>query len=216
MNEIKHIDLRLAWLAGVIDGEGTVCLGYVRSGARSGKKISVLGRFEVAIGNTDEAMLNEVMRISDVLGIGYAYVHDRVRRRNDKPCNRVVFMSKKRVREILTVTYPYLVTKRERAEIMLRAIQHRDRSQISYGSRLGTWRGGGYTPVLEDNKFVGYVAEMVRLNRRGRNDGVVEPTPDQFAYGVTRQGSMLDAVVGGQGEHNIPTGQPEPTSSGVL
>lgn len=55
------------------------------------------------------------------------------------------------------------------------------------------------------------------MNRRGiGHDDVLVLTSDQFAYVVTRRKSTLDAVVGGQGEHNIPTGQPEPTSSGVL
>ena len=62
--------------------------------------------------------------------------------------------------------------------------------------------------------LLGYVAEMARLNRRGRHDEGSEPTSDQFAYVGTRQESTPEVVVGGQGEHNIPTGQPEPISGG--
>ena len=67
-----------------------------------------------------------------------------------------------------------------------------------------------------EHKFAGYIDEMVRMNRRGRHDVDGASAPDQFIHVATRSESTLDAVVGGQDEHNIPAGQPEPTSSGVV
>ena len=59
----KTIDHRMAWLAGILDGEGSISLNRIRINAdRPGS--CWYARFTVRISNTDPAMLNEIMAIA--------------------------------------------------------------------------------------------------------------------------------------------------------
>lgn len=167
----KTIDHRLAWLAGIIDGEGAImlyirALGITPSRKGSGRrKVYHAADFKVEICNTDDSMLAEVLAIADVLGahtiggrIGW-YSGYRPNFPGRKRLGRVCFTSLDACEAILRAVHPYLVTKRARAEIMLRAIAHRR----SYGH----CRRPSYVPAAQDQAFVGMVQDMARINHRG-------------------------------------------------
>jgi hypothetical protein len=63
--------------------------------------------------------------------------------------------------DLLRAVLPWLVTKRERAELALRALEHRSKSK-------GV---GGWSKVHEDHTFVAYVEQMRDLNRKGPQRG---------------------------------------------
>lgn len=163
--QAKSIDTRLAWLAGIVDGEGSISLNRIRTKDRQGRPYWY-ARFTVRVANTDPAMLNEFMAIADLLGVRYfCSTYKNNPRRNEKPCPGVVVATKSHVTALLTALFPYLITKQARAELTLRAIAHRQSTRTA---------GGRYMPLENDTTFVGYVDEMSRLNRRGREmkDGI--------------------------------------------
>lgn len=156
----KPIEMRLAWLAGIIDGEGSISLNRIRVKDLRGNYWHA--RFTVRVANTDSAMLNEVMAIADLLGIKYFCSTYRMNpRTREKPCPGVVFTAKSSVKATLEAIFPYLITKRARAELTLRAMAHRQSTRT---------QGGRYMPLENDGTFVSYVDEMSRLNRRGRDE----------------------------------------------
>lgn len=156
----KTIDHRLAWLAGIIDGEGTICLGYHRDSRRYPKY--AFASHLVAVSNTDEAMIVEIRAIADVLGIKQVLCQTFERRRpTHKPQWRITFKTRGAVHALLAAIFPYLVTKRPQAELMLRA--------ISYRRALGQPRRGdnGYRAISADPNFAAMVSESRHLNHRG-------------------------------------------------
>lgn len=193
---MKTLGERLAYLAGLIDGEGTVSVqttsGYRKDRGRRERSFT----WKVDVSNTNPAITNEVVSILEQLGIGYFFGKYNMKNIKHKPVIKVVVSGRPRVEQLLNSVLPWLVGKKPQAELLLRMAARR--KELSYHSR-----------PFDDCVLVDGLLEMRQLNRRGTN-----LTSDQFAPS-TRQESSLGAVVGGQGEHNIPTGQPEPTLSSV-
>ena len=120
---------RILWLAGLFDGEGHISLFMSKNQLVA----------DVAVTNTDLAIINEVRSIADALGLSY-----NVRRsgRKDathhKPCFQVAFCGLKRARRFLREIVPYLVGKRSRAEAVLTFIEYRQRTmdnRAAFGPR---------------------------------------------------------------------------------
>lgn len=163
----KTIDHRLAWLAGIIDGEGWI--GFTtriknRTRVRTGKN----ARYEyacwyVAIANTDPAMLCEVASIADAIAARYCYQLADRQRGNRKEQQRITFGAKADVRLVLEAVFPYLVNKRPHAELTLRALHHR------YGNNVSKllFRNAGGLPVRLDAEFHNMARDIRRLNQRG-------------------------------------------------
>jgi len=158
VNAKKPLEIRLAWLAGILDGEGSISLNRIRAVAHGIQ--GWYARFTVRIANTDPAMLNEVIAIAKVLGVKYFCSTFRNNpRKNEKSCPGVVVATKDHVQKFLEALLPYLVTKHERAQLALRAIKYR-RTQLEKGSSKA--------PLVSDSVFQGFVEEMKRHNQRGR------------------------------------------------
>ena len=69
-NQQERFDLKLAWLAGIIEGEGWVSLGLVKSLKRD-KSIYPAYVPNMGLTNTDIGMVEEAERIFNHLGIKY-------------------------------------------------------------------------------------------------------------------------------------------------
>src|SRR5438132_1346502 len=107
----KTIDHRLAWLAGIIDGEGWI--GFRIQSHRRRNKTYKSADWYIAVGNTDAAMLVEMMAIGTILGVRASrtkYYLDN-RRANQKPLGRVSWNSKRDCGVVLQALLPYLITK---------------------------------------------------------------------------------------------------------
>ena len=99
-----------AWLAGIIDGEG--CISLFR---RSTYYVP-----SVKIANTNEKLINRCKEILDSAGIEYSVRYsDRGERKNAKPAWEICLESRPRVVAILTLIFPYLVSKDEQAKLVL-------------------------------------------------------------------------------------------------
>lgn len=69
-NQQERFDLRLAWLAGIIEGEGWVTLGFVKS-LKKDKSIYPTYVPNMGLTNTDILMVEEAEDIFKILGIKY-------------------------------------------------------------------------------------------------------------------------------------------------
>jgi len=110
----QHATLGLAWLAGIIDGEGSFMIPrYHRNGnPRYG--------YRVSISNTNVLIINQCKEILDMLHIKYCnYTQDRgkdgLRR---KITHQIHITNKKGILIILENVIPHLVGKRKQGELL--------------------------------------------------------------------------------------------------
>jgi hypothetical protein len=150
-NEAPHDIIDIAWTAGIIDGEGCLSIHVLHS-PRHGKVYESY-QFELAVANTDLAVLDNLQRI---WGVGKRYWSNK---------DKSVLANHKRAylwivygweaTEIIRTVYECLVGKRVRADVWLGAIKHRPGK-------------GRKTPIDDLVVLRRASAEMKRLNRRGK------------------------------------------------
>lgn len=158
----RTLEHRLAWLAGIIDGEG-----YMSSHATASshtKKDGTRGRqlfFTVGIGNTDYSMISESVAISEAIGVKYIITMMKPRNAEKHKVGwKVRWHGWGRVEGILTATLPYLVNKRGRAELVLAMIRHRRTTAVTSGKR-------GKQGFGADAWLMSALGDLKYLNRRG-------------------------------------------------
>jgi hypothetical protein len=140
---------RLAWLAGIIDGEGHMSAKMRPPGrGRRGRTVA----FQVNVRNTDAGMIREVCAILDAIGVGYFVGCYRQRHGNYKPLHSVTVAGRPRAMRLLTTVMPWLVTKRPHAELILKIAER---------------RGRGLRASLSDPGLATMLAGITGLNRRG-------------------------------------------------
>jgi hypothetical protein len=146
------LDTDIAYLAGIIDGEGTITLA-IKNG--SGKQVGAKwSRPLVHVVNTDLALLGW---IEERFG-GYLYDQP-IGKASDrsKPCYRLSWGGPEAI-EIVTTVLPYLVVKRAQADVLLRFAD--TYSATRYGR-------GGLPEAVKDQRL-GLVTEIRSLNKKGR------------------------------------------------
>lgn len=121
----------LAWLAGIIDGEGNLDLNK-RYGLKYknayGEYTSHWNRPRIIIGNTDARMISKVSFIYDKLGNKFWYHIVKRKNKNHKPCLWVITIGIRNVAKVLDAVYPWLTTKKSQAEILMDYCEWRTRS----------------------------------------------------------------------------------------
>jgi hypothetical protein len=144
-------EAEMGWLAGIIDGEGTIVL-FV--GFRKGGKLNTASP-QVIIGNTEKVMIEKVADIYGRLGVGVHIYHHEPKSACGVP-GRVLSKYKtmyhasvvgfQRTQKLLTVISPYLITvKRQKAEAVLRFIEQRGKKIFKDGKfRCGQFQGSKY------------------------------------------------------------------------
>lgn len=189
---MKPLNERLAWLAGIIDGEGTVSLQIT---SRSRRAKTSFGRrrersltWKVDVSNTNASLIAEVVSILDSLGIKYFFAKYNMKNPKHKPLTKVVLNSRPRVIKLLQAVKPWLVCKLPQAEIVLKAADHRD--VLGY-----------HADVLDDPVLAADVAEIRRLNQRG-----VKTAPSELSHEFESVSSNSRDVVGARWQaEQIPT-----------
>ena len=135
----------LAWLGGFWDADGHISICK-----RSTYLVAV-----ASCSNTNKALIDNVMRILDAAGITYRLDYqDRGERKNAKPSWTVKMESRPRCLAFLTMIRPYLVGKREQADLV---IKHCNLPKGN-GPRAGE-RTDGYWEIKD---------QLTELNRKGR------------------------------------------------
>lgn len=108
-NQQERRSVQLAWLAGVIDGEGTV---GVYGG---GESCSVY----VSIANQDPNLVETAAHIIKALGVG-VWV-----KRYERPIWYVRVQGLKRLKTFLPMIIPYLTSRKQEAELLLAFVEQR-------------------------------------------------------------------------------------------
>ena len=145
---INLTDVELAYLAGLIDGEG--CLNFYRTSNKScAKGYTFVAR--LAISNCD---VETLMQIREQLQIGRV-VKKPQQKGNRKPAYNLCFYARE-VRHLLPLVMPYLRIKRKQAELVLGFVSRQ---------KWGGTKGG---LSQEEHSLRESEHQMLRaLNRRG-------------------------------------------------
>lgn len=138
---------KVAWLAGLTDGEGTITARCNKSGTYFIPTWS--------LGMTHLETMREVQRIVHMITGRKYRLYPQRGKHGHKFCFKIMVGRKAAVAKLLETLLPFLVGKHQQAEIVLRLAQH--------GAR---YRGRG--PAVPFEPWVGPAIEQVRaLNRRG-------------------------------------------------
>lgn len=144
-------EVNRAWLAGILDGEGTMTVWF---GAQyQFKHQKCQGHHLVtraSIGNTDALLMQKVSQILVAEGIKFSY-----NLKQDKRFLAVIITGKGNVKKLLDTTLPY-VSKIARSKTMLEVITYREALANKYGDHNQKrphqyWRGPLMTQALLEN-----------------------------------------------------------------
>ena len=163
--EIKYVkidDLKfseLGWLAGIIDGEGSI--GFKRSKQNRQKKTYIRYSPLIQISNCDVCLLNEVKRILDLIKVRYSFWMKKENQRNPQWQNsgNISIYSFKDARKFLEIILPYLIAKKERAKILLEFC-------YLYKGEKKRIKGKFITNKIGKEEF--YWKKLHKLNKKGK------------------------------------------------
>lgn len=119
----KPSDTDLAWLAGIIDGEGSITFQVTKR--KTGNLVIVPF---ISVTNTDEGIIQRIMDILDNIGVGFkaSWIIDKNHPKYLKRCN-IKIDRYARVKGFIPMVYPYLSSvKKYNAEVVLDFIKNRE------------------------------------------------------------------------------------------
>ncbi len=125
-NQVRSMEVRLGWLGGIYDGEGSFS---VTSNPASKKQLKPFGQLQpkVTIWNTSQDIINEIISILDDLRLPH-FVYTRKPRINTlskKIGYSVEIHGMKRIAKALPVMIPYLVGKQAKAIAVYKFVSSR-------------------------------------------------------------------------------------------
>lgn len=128
-NQQERFDLELAWLAGIIEGEGWVSLGLVKSRKKNGDSLPAYVP-NIGLVNTDLSIVEKAEEIFKKIGIKYrsqlrkAYIGSDNRPRKEK--KEISIATHETFKKLAKAIYPYMVgEKKQRVEKVLQFIELR-------------------------------------------------------------------------------------------
>jgi len=126
---------KLAWLAGIVDGEGCITMFYHREKNGKGKYCPT-----VSIVNNDVTIINEAIKITRGLGANF-HVQER-RQTNPKWNNGFALITRNMdyIKVTLEAILPYLIGKRDKAGLLLEYVN----------KRITSGKHTPYDPLAED------------------------------------------------------------------
>lgn len=157
---------QLAWLAGIWDGEGT--FGIYPSGSK------YVGR--LTLSNTCPIMINEITKIIESCGARiHVWQETESRKPNHKKAYHLTLNKLEDVKNISALMLPYLISKKARAEILIRFID----SRLKYERKVNRDPKTGHilgviTQGYEDQEDM--YLKMKELNQTGIKVGASETT----------------------------------------
>lgn len=116
--EIKNQKIKLAWLAGIVDGEGSI--GMKRTKDKRIGRSPMIYQPLIQITNCNFLLLKEVKSILDLLSIKYSF-WKRIENRNPKwrDAGNISIASYESCINFLEVIIPFLISKKKHAKILL-------------------------------------------------------------------------------------------------
>jgi hypothetical protein len=168
-------EVEKAWLAGVIDGEGSIFICKVTP-KKFRYRRGFFYRPELSVANSNPALL---ARVQEVIGKGY-FGRDKEKKQNPSWNDKWQYRGSGQVlRGILPQILPYLTAKREIAEAMLRYLSFIDEDPIDGPKQPPP----GYDETLDSL----YVALKV-LNAKGRTASLIPGDANLAPWGPKHRG----------------------------
>jgi hypothetical protein len=106
----------LAWLSGIVDGEGSITFHRNRSGKFRPTPL-------VYIVNTSDVMISKIVIIFKELKVDYYYLLRNINHSKWKPCHSIRISKINSLKILLNAILPYLVSKQKQAELVLGSLQ---------------------------------------------------------------------------------------------
>lgn len=169
---------KLAYLAGVIDGEG--CIG-IRRTKRTGSCKSTRYSAAVTVGNTSRVLIEQLVRAFGVGCVTYRYPT-----KTKRACY-LWSLSSRGAREVLRAVQPYLIVKREQAAVLLEFIDNFDSFK---GARPGK-KGGQLVSPDELARRERLYQQLRTLNRVGPRSDDRERSDSRSSVGVTAEFALI-------------------------
>ena len=164
----------LAWLAGVIDGEGNVNVGFYGNGNLPGKEEQDYKVFRISVGisNTHADIIEKATRILSDMGLFFK-VSVRTRANDNwKPCMYLLVNGQRNATKLLTAVLPYLTAKKE---IAIQAL-------AAYERRLSLVRAGNNQYSTQQEPRVQDDVVLNAMINRARE--IVNWRPEPFKYSM--------------------------------
>jgi hypothetical protein len=149
-----------AWLAALIDGEGAIMMTR-RQSKREASLTNVHHRIVVSVYNTDRRLMDALVERT---GIDRVYTHTRTPKENHKKTAYSWRMTSRDIREIMPQVLPWLVCKREQAELVLEAAKLAELGGAKKGQKMAPLEDRIQWKARRDE----IALEISRLNRKGR------------------------------------------------
>jgi hypothetical protein len=139
---ISRKDLDLAWLAGIVDGEGCIS-AYWWKQTNPACPDNHSMRVSLQLSNTNAAMIRRVTEICTTHDISFGLTANKSRGRGviERPCVTVVIMGKGRLLKLLPLLVPHLTAKRRQAELALELIAYRESLAVVGRESKGRFAG---------------------------------------------------------------------------
>ena len=154
------MELRIAWLAGIVDGEGCIQSGITRWKGRV-HHLTVT----VHVGNTDPRIIEEAAAIYDHFGIRYCLPAPQSPGKR-RPLYSIVVSNFQPVTTLLNLVMPHLISKKEQAALLLRIIEQRKQSTLRrVRNELGQF-GGTWSPLEKDEGVAALIQELQMMKRQ--------------------------------------------------
>jgi uncharacterized glyoxalase superfamily protein PhnB len=153
---------QLAWLAGILDGEGSLEVGWTNQYRKDKARLPTKMMYcRIKVGNTDVFMIREISRIYSGLRVGFSY-------RTYKKSNSrywvidIKTQGKGNCRKLINAVYPYLITKIQQADKMLEIITYRE--SVGYGGFRAKYNPN-YKPLEQDETLIRLIEELKALKK---------------------------------------------------
>ena len=154
----------LAYLAGIIDGEGSLLITKTLSHNR----YCYTSRLQIP--NTNEGIINKICEVLDFWNIN-GHIETRDRNKKHKICYVITINGVNKLIKLLPIIIPYLFGKREQAKLLLRFCKSRLKNQSKKTELIHNLDGTIKRAIRKD----GYIKEeislyeqLVLLNKKGR------------------------------------------------
>jgi len=126
--QTKPTEVELAWLAGIIEGEGWITMSAHRCSKKEWAGGYILAP-KIGVCNTDAGIIRKIRQIFDKLGTNNYIFEYRTTCQNFKSGTTILEVSTKRldtIKNILTSIMPYMAgQKKQRAELLLDYVEKR-------------------------------------------------------------------------------------------
>lgn len=127
------LDTKLAWLAGIIDGEGCITL-FSRTYVTKKGENRIIPSANVTITNSNFAMIREASEILKNLDI--KYVISDPKNKGRKAIRRMSIRNHTSILSLLGLLRPFLIAKKDQADCMIRFVRKAMKKDFDIAERI--------------------------------------------------------------------------------